>query len=323
MKPFMILLFLVTSSCTGFNKSPPPASAPPLPAPSATPVEVSVPSELPYQVLRIQAANPENTAFSPLALKPSPMVMTSLWAKDPQVAKKSGLQARPLSLKDLNAWFSSVSEGAISNILDTLDPKIQILAASFIQFKGDWVHPFSKDATIPGHFQSSAHSMSVASMMHQADTFLYGEDSLSRWVELPYRDSPFVMDLVLPLKRFELSKVIEGLSGKSVSSAIGALKPEKVDLVVPRFQYAGKAEIKDALTLLGMVAKSKPEKMTGISISLDEKGTSPGIPTGSKPAPIRGLLNKKFYCDEPFLWILRDSKTGEIQMIGQVRQPKS
>ena len=322
MKPIVILLLLlVTSSCTGFKKSPPPVSAPS--APSATPVEAAIPSELPYQVLRIQAANPENTAFSPAALKSSPGVTSSLWAKNPEAAKKSGLQARALSLKDLNAWFSSVSGGEISNFLGTLDPKIQILDASFVQFKGDWVHPFIKEATIPGHFRSSPHSMSVASMMHQEGTFLYGEDSLSRWVELPYRDSSFVMDLVLPVKRFELSKVIEALNAKTVSSVIGALKPEKIDLVVPRFQVAGKAEIKEALTALGMMTNSKPEKMTGISISLDEKGTSPGMPTGSKPAPIRGILNKKFYCDEPFLWILRDSKTREIQMIGQLRQPKS
>jgi serpin B len=130
---------------------------------------------------------------------------------------------------------------------------------------------------------------------------------------------------------------------------MGALEPTEVRIALPRFKVdpAGPLALRDTLTRLGMplvfgehadlsgmANPPNPDERLALSrvfhkafVKVDEKGTEaaaatawlamPGMSAAPAPPP------REFRADHPFLFLLRDTRSGAILFMGRVSDPSA
>jgi serpin B len=144
-----------------------------------------------------------------------------------------------------------------------------------------------------------------------------------------------------------LEAIEQKLTSNQVSDWIDAMGRERINVVLPRFEVNPKAslELSEALSAMGMELAFSPEEanFTGLArprtpkdrlrisrifhkafVKLDEKGTEAAAATAvvmvSRTA-MRPGTPKEFRADHPFLFFLRDTRSGMILFMGRVAQP--
>ncbi|NDG84828.1 MAG: serpin family protein [Proteobacteria bacterium] len=290
------------------------------------------------------------TSLSKSESKSAPQVKiaSGVWMKSPSSAqtsyreaiKEMGSEIKPLSLAGVNDFVKNATEGKIPKILDSVSPEATLVAVNALYFKGDWIWKFDPSSTAPDRFQSSPYSTTVTQMMHQTSSLSYGEDKTAQWVELPYEGGSMVMTLILPKKRFELAAIEKDLSSSSMKDRLSKSKTTRVEIVLPKFKFEQKRSMKELLLSAGYSdlftlnewkkIASNPPKLSdviqAIAIEVDEKGTEAAAATAAvmtDTALMNPLENmaEKFICDQPFMFLLRNTKSGEIHFIGKVYAP--
>ncbi len=271
----------------------------------------------------------------------------SVWVKNPKALNPSYLstlsslsaEANPLGLKEMNDWVRNTTDGRIPSILDRLDPGTLFVAINALYFKGEWTFPFKKEQTMVGNFRSSESSVIATDMMRQVHGFKYFEDDDSKWLELPYKDSPFSMILALPRKDFETKKLDSKLDSASVSDILTKMKEEQVELVLPKFKVSEKSSLKDDLSLSGYGSLFSPgewkavsnqlefhlsDVIQAVSLEVDEQGTITAAATALtiESTSLNFKSKKAFYCDHPFVYLLMNRESGEIYFMGRVYKPE-
>jgi serpin B len=273
-------------------------------------------------------------------------ITNSVWLKDPKQIHpeyKKGIaplraEVQRLQVKELNAWVEKATSGKITQLMDQLKPGTLALALNTVYLKALWTRPFPKDQTIQGRFQPSPHATQVVPMMQQKARFRHQEDKTSRWVELPYRDTPLVMVIGLPKKRFDLKSVEERIGSEFLKEMKSQWKDRQVDLVLPRFSVKLKESLQPLMKTAGFgalfakgafpkVLKSgdvtAAEVIQAVSIDVQEEGTEAAAATAvtlERAALFEGST-VPFYADEPFLFLLMNPESGEIYFIGKVFDP--
>ena len=174
--------------------------------------------------------------------------------------------------------------------------------------------------------------------MQQKSRFRHQEDKTSRWVELPYRDTPLVMVIGLPKKRFDLKSVEERIGSEFLKEMKSQWKDRQVDLVLPRFSVKLKESLQPLMKTAGFgalfakgafpkVLKSgdltAAEVIQAVSVDVQEEGTEAAAATAvtlERAALFEGST-VPFYADEPFVFMLMNPESGEIYFIGKVFDP--
>lgn len=273
-------------------------------------------------------------------------ITNSVWLKDPKQIHpdfKKGItplraEVQRLQLKELNAWVEKATSGKIQQLMDQLKPGVSALVLNTLYLKALWSRPFAKERTIQGRFQPSPHASKVVPLMQQKARFRYQEDQVSRWVELPYLDTPLVMLIGLPKKRFDLTSTEERIGSDSLKEMKGKWKDRQVDLVLPRFSVNLKESLQPLMKTAGFgtlfakgafpkVLKSgdltATEVIQAISVDVREEGTEAAAATAvtlERSALFEGSA-VPFYADEPFVYLLMNPESGEIYFIGKVFDP--
>jgi serpin B len=273
-------------------------------------------------------------------------ITNSIWLKDPKQIhaefKKSLSNLRTethrLQLKELNAWVEKATNGKITQLIDKLPPTTQALALNTLYLHALWSRPFSKDQTVPGRFQPSPHATKVVPLMHQITTFRHQENQISRWVELPYRDTPLVMWIGLPKKRFDLQSVESKIGPDFLKSMEANWKEQVVDLVLPRFSVKLKQSLQPLMKEAGFgdlfVKGAFPKVMASgelsatdviqaVSLDVREEGTEAAAATAVmlERSGFFGRSSVPFFADEPFLFLLVHPKSGEVYFMGRMSDP--
>jgi serpin B len=211
-----------------------------------------------------------------------------------------------------------------------------------IYFKGDWATPFAKSRTKPEDFHLTSTQTVKAPLMHLSDSFHYFDGGTFQVLDLPYHGWDLSMMVVLPRDINGLPALEQGLTAEKIQQWISGLHYEhEVIVTLPRFKMTGQFELSGALGALGMRQAFQPDAadfsgMNGrrdLSISaaihkayidVDEEGTEAAAATGIimqdtamryKNPPI------VFRADHPFLFLIRDDKTGGILFMGRVEDP--
>lgn len=285
------------------------------------------------------------------------------YSADPEAARKT-----------INAWVSQQTAKRIPELL--LPPNVSTAARLYlvnaIYLKANWVAQFPTSATAPTTFTGLDGSKATVPTMRLAGgqevPYLRGDGWQA--TELRYRGPeqtmPLSMTLIVPddLRSFEssltakqLGQVWTGLTKERtrlheavvISGAEDdcGTYPYTLDLFMPRFKVGTRAELKEALTTLGMPLAFDPggADFTGIhrptsaddtihianvvhqaNIDVDEKGTvaaaatAVGMDTGGCTGPLPGKT-VTLRLDRPFLFVLRDIETGAVLFMGRVVDP--
>ena len=256
-----------------------------------------------------------------------------------QVNFKTGAEA----VRDgINRWVAQKTKDKIQDLLPpgSVTARTRLVLANAIYFKGAWAAPFDKSRTLPQPFHLSRASQVQAPLMHHFDRVNYLENSDFQAVELPYRGSELSMILLLPRQVDGCGPLESRLTPALLSGAIAQLQPQRVELFLPRFKLESGFDLNHTLAEMGMPDAFGPKAdfsgMDGtrfLSISgvfhkawaeVNEEGTEAAAATAAvaraalirrpTPAPV-------FRADHPFLFLIRDTRSGSILFLGRLADP--
>ena len=247
----------------------------------------------------------------------------------------------------INAWIEKQTRDKIKDLLKPgiLDAMTRLVLTNAIYFKGKWAEEFDKKATQEEDFFLTPEKKVAAPLMHQTKHFGYFDGGEMHALELAYQGDRLSMVVLLPKRNVppgakdDLAALEASLSADKVAGWLGQLRRREVRVTLPRFKTTAEFGLKGTLVAMGMADAFNPNAadfsgMTGTKdlfisavvhkafVDVNEEGTEAAAATGvvmagkSAPAPA-----PVFRADHPFLFLIRDTKTGAILFLGRILDP--
>jgi serine protease inhibitor len=243
----------------------------------------------------------------------------------------------------INRWVAQKTKDKIQNILPpgSLTDLTRLVLANAIYFKGVWARQFEKAGTSNQPFHLSTPRHVEVPLMHHFDEVRYTEDADFQAVELPYKGGGLSMVILLPRQVDACSKLEDRLTPALLSRSLGGMKKQKVEIFLPRFKLESSFELNDTLAKMGMPDAFGPKadfsgmdgtKTLYISAvfhkawgEVNEEGTEAAAATAvvmtrsevikqPPPPPI-------FRADHPFIFLIRDTRSGSVLFLGRLVDP--
>lgn len=242
----------------------------------------------------------------------------------------------------INRWVSDQTEDRIPELIPqgAIDALTRLVLTNAIYFNASWAFPFEREATQEGTFHLLDGTQVQVPMMRLDETVRYAEVDGVEAVELPYVGRQLSMVVLVPDEgQFEAFE--SALDAATMDSALDAMKPTRVALTMPKFEFESSFTLNDTLASMGMPSAFTPGQadfsgMDGTRdlfithilhkafVSVDEAGTEAAAAT----AVIVGLTSApsgpvELALDRPFTFFIRDIPTGAILFAGRVLDPES
>ena len=248
--------------------------------------------------------------------------------------------ANDLAGETINKWCANKTNDKITRIVENGPLDFSMLLANALYFLGQWSNPFVAENTTEEKFTNADGKESQAMMMHQTAYMQYAETEMAQLVSKPFgEEQNCEMVIMLPNEGVALDKCMDGMTSASWASATGGMKPERIELSLPRLHVEGDLPLKETLTEMGITSLFDPDKadfsrlspnplllskiQQNIYLDLDEKGceaaavTWAGLVTTSLD---KGPEAKIFCANRPFLFVIREKAKGTILFMGMVNE---
>ena len=250
--------------------------------------------------------------------------------------QKATEQAR----QTINAWVAKQTQDKIKDLLAEgfLTPQTRLVLTNAIYFKGKWDNKFMKEATRDAPFQMNAKDKVNVPLMTQTEKFNYFDGGTFQALQLPYEGKDLSMVILLPQKVDGLAALEKSLTAEQLTTWLGKLHKKEVIVSLPRFQLTSEFSLKETLSQLGMpLAFSPKADFSGIDgekdlylsavvhkafVDVNEEGTEAAAATAvgikALAAPASPPI---FRADHPFVFLIRDERTGSILFLGRLVHP--
>ena len=252
------------------------------------------------------------------------------------------VQAAEAARQTINAWVEKETNGKIKDLIgkSVLDRMTRLVLTNAIYFKGNWARQFEKDRTKDGPFTLLSGGKVDVPMMNQTAEFNYMEAEDLQGLELPYVDDELSMIILLPREVDGLGELEKTLTAERLSQWLAGLHKRKVIVSVPKFRMTSKFGLADVLKSMGMTdAFCGVADFSGMNgkrdlfisavihkayVDVNEEGTEAAAATGvvMRLTSARPEEPVVFNADHPFVFLIRDNKSGSILFIGRVMNPK-
>lgn len=236
----------------------------------------------------------------------------------------------------IDVWGGEQTHGLIPKAVSGLPTETLLAIVNAIYLKAQWATPFQASATTPDAFHLKGGAVQVP-FMHETETLRYGAGRGYELVELPYAASDLTMAALLPVGE-SVTRLLDGLTEPALSAMLARTSPRAVALSIPRFQFSFAQELNGALRSLGMAdAFTSAANFHGIApgldigavqhvadIAVDEEGTEAAAVTvlAIEESSLRVLSHPvSFDADRPFLFFVRDRRSGATLFAGRVEDP--
>lgn len=249
--------------------------------------------------------------------------------------------------RKINAWVEEQTRRKIVDLIPSgvLKPDTRLVLTNAIYFEGGWMSEFSKQATKKLPFLESATEKRDVLTMYQQEDFPYTEDADAQVLSMPYRGHELSMVIVLPKKVDGLADVESKLSDERFTGWIKNLRgSRKVDVYLPRFKLRSEFLLSRTLKSMGMslafsdaadfslVSRSESLMISEVVhqafVDVDEEGTEAAAATAVLLAPTSAPFEPReppkpilFRADHPFLFAIRDNRTGAVLFMGRLARP--
>jgi serpin B len=249
----------------------------------------------------------------------------------------------------INGWVAEQTEDRIENLLSkgTITTDTRMVLANAVYFLADWQHQFKANDTRERAFHGPDGELQ-AETMHQQAAFGYAEADGVQVLEMPYAGGELGMMVVLPRERDGLGEVEAKLSAERIEGWADALETQPVKVALPKYEIEPPSlKLSETLRAMGMTrafdpnaadfsAMADPAENEGLPlfisevvhkafVSVDEKGTEAAAATAAvmavKSAAIAPPDVPSFVADHPFLFFIRDLRTGTVLFMGRVTDP--
>jgi serpin B len=249
--------------------------------------------------------------------------------------------------REINRWVAQKTQDKIQDILSPGDVNraVKLVLANAIYFKGIWARPFEKAATTTQPFHLSTSSQADTLLMHHFDDVRYTGNIDFQAVELPYSGDDLSMVILLPRQIDALGRLEQQLSPAFLARLLAQMKKQNVEIFLPRFKLESRFELNDTLAEMGMPDAFSPWKadFSGINgirqdlyifgvyhkawAEVTEEGTEAAAATVvvlgdeavAKPPPSPPV----FRADHPFIFLIRDTRSGSLLFVGRLADPRA
>ncbi len=252
---------------------------------------------------------------------------------DPEVARST-----------INTWVSGATNQAITQVVPrgAISDFTRMVGASALYPRAPWEVRFPNERTKPARFTPGDDPTVEPPTMQlsTANGLLYGRGEGYEAAELPYLGQDLALLVVVP-DLGTLDQFSAHLDSTRFEAIVQGLQPGPLDLRLPRFGFTTDVDLNEALRDLGLtdLLDERRAELSGITtdeplslsavlhqsfFSVDEEGTQARAATvqaPTDPAAPGPATSTKLAVDRPFLFALRDRKTGLLLAIGRVTNP--
>jgi serpin B len=236
----------------------------------------------------------------------------------------------PGAVEAINARAAQQTHGLIPHVLMELPAQTRLALANAIYLKAAWSDAFKTRDTAPAPFHGTRATTS-ADFMHETESLPYAEGKRFTAVSLPYRDSTLSLIIVLPQGE-SLRTLEHHLDARAMDQIVESLRHRTVSVSLPRFHLQNRMMLEAPLESLGMTDAfaagkadfsriTKAERLSigeavhAADIKVDEQGTEAAAVTIVGAEVVSATVFRhvaQFNANHPFLFFLRDDKTGAL-----------
>lgn len=244
----------------------------------------------------------------------------------------------PSAIDKINGWVKDRTNGKIPTIIDEISSNDVMFLINAIYFKSNWKYRFDKNQTGKGDFYTTGAGAVQADFMKTTAILNININGDVGIYELPYGNDKYSMVILLPSTGKSVQEVINTVDTAKWQSWTGNLRKQTVDIYLPKFKFSYNVKLIPQLAKFGMgVAFGPDADFTRINpagglfinkvihkafIEVNEEGTEAAAATvvgiGLTSAP-SGPLTVRI--DHPFIFAIREMKTGLILFAGMVNNP--
>jgi len=235
----------------------------------------------------------------------------------------------------INDWVRQKTHDLIPSIIEEAPGDMGLVAINALYFKDRWKTPFDPARTQSAPFQTaSGRPVDVKMMYSPVAKFSFRQDDRFIATELAYANDDFKLVVVTtksaPAPLSEFSAVAGWLNGRGFEQKSG-------EMGLPKLSLSAAEELLRPLDALGLrPARQMPDALEGFSamslaitrvvqkldLRLSEEGTEAAAATAVVTTRSLGPHEHvRMIVDKPFMFALRDQKTGLILFTGYVGAP--
>jgi serpin B len=249
------------------------------------------------------------------------------------------LQDTEEARKTINAWAEKETEGKIKDLLQrgVLNRDTRLVLTNAIYFKAAWQRQFDKAQTRVEVFRGAAGREIKVPMMHQTSDFRYFADDTLQVLELPYKGREVSLVVLLPRRTDGLFELEGRLTGANLKRWLGGLRQATVHVILPRFETTSELTLTKLLSAMGMprAFTSSMADFSGMDgtdrlflqaavhkafVQVNEVGTEAAAATAVAAAD--ESEPQSFRADHPFLFLIRDNRSGSVLFLGRLVEPR-
>ena len=251
----------------------------------------------------------------------------------------------------INRWVEQATRERIRDLIPAggVGERTRLVLVNAIYFKGMWMLPFPRSATQEQPFHVLGGGSVQVPLMHQQERVRYFEGPGYQAVDLHYVGGDLSMLVLLPDEPEGLAGLEQSLSAGLLHECDLRMAVREVELFLPRFEiHWGTVDLRGPLGALGMKLAFEPDEADfyGINglrpphegalyvsavfhqafVEVNEEGTEAAAATAveiftmamrpSQPSPV-----PVFRADHPFVFAIRDRKSGAVLFLGRVLDP--
>lgn len=249
----------------------------------------------------------------------------------------------------INRWVEHETHGRISGLVPpgATNEATRLLLVNAVHFRARWASEFNLSATSEQSFRLESGGRVRVPLMYQQTWAGYLHASGFEALDLPYRGDDLSLLVLLPERTVALHSLEETLSAAVLDDALAHLREQEVEVFLPRFTSTwGAVDLRGDLAALGMrlAFDSMAADFSGMDghqppdvdalylsavvhktfIEVNERGTEAAAATAAmmdlsaalEPPPV-----PVFRADRPFLYAIRDRRSGALLFVGRMVDP--
>lgn len=262
-------------------------------------------------------------------------------------------QAQPMSVdfagaaesarSRINSWTEEQTKNRIKDLLPpgSLDARTRLVLTGAIYFFGKWQAPFLTSRTQPAPFALASGTTTQADFMNQTSHFGYAEMPSCQILEMRYDGNGTAFDVLLPKTLDGLPDLEKSLTPERLTGWLGSVSRRKVQVSLPKFRAESEFSVGGTLSAMGMpTAFTDQADFSGIApgrglaisrvahksiVDVSERGTEAAAASGVAASFIALRVPEQpviFRADHPFVFLIRDTRSGAILFIGRLANPR-
>jgi serpin B len=266
------------------------------------------------------------------SLKPSDSTRSALQAANVEMINETFDKQETLTR--INDWVAAKTKGNIPTLLDEVPRQTGLVALDALHFKDQWKRQFDAALTSARPFHlTGGHERTVPMMVSPEGSWRFRKDEQFIAVDLPYQSDRFSLTVITgraePLSASRFDEIVSWLDGDGFEELNGQVQ-------LPKFALSASHELLGVFDAMGLApSRFQQHALSGFSeqelaiskvvqrvkLGIDEDGTEAAAATGIVTSrSVASADYVQMIVDRPFIFSLRDAKSGLILLSGYVAE---